>query len=41
MTVDTSVWIGYFTVFPSRESDRLAAAIAEGEAIALPGLLRT
>jgi predicted nucleic acid-binding protein len=41
MLVDTSVWIGHFNGHRSAQADPLAAAIADGEAIALPGLVLT
>lgn len=41
MLVDTSVWIDYFNGHHCAQADRLAAAIAYGEAIALPGLVLT
>ena len=41
MLVDTSVWIDYFNGFPSPESERLAKAIKDDEAIALPGIVWT
>jgi predicted nucleic acid-binding protein len=39
MLVDTSVWIDFFIGHRSAQADRLAAAIADGEAVALPGLV--
>lgn len=41
MLVDTSVWIDFFNGHRSAHSDRLAAAIADGETIDLPGLVIT
>lgn len=41
MLVDTSVWIDYFNGHPSPEANRLAQAISDNEAIALPGLVWT
>ncbi len=41
MLVDTSVWIDFFNGHRSAHADRLAVAIAESEAIALPGLVIT
>jgi predicted nucleic acid-binding protein len=41
MLVDTSVWIDYFNGHGSAQADRLAAAIADSEAISLPGLVIT
>jgi len=41
MLVDTSVWIDFFNGYESRESMRLANAIAEGEPIVVPGLVLT
>lgn len=41
MLVDTSVWIDYFNGYPSPEAERLARAISDDEAIALPGLVIT
>jgi predicted nucleic acid-binding protein len=39
--VDTSVWIDFLNGHPSRQADALAKAIAEGDAINLPGLVLT
>lgn len=39
MLVDTSVWIDFFNGHASGESNRLARAIADGEVIALSGLV--
>jgi predicted nucleic acid-binding protein len=39
--VDTSVWIDFFNGHPSPQAQRLARAIEDGEAIALPGLVYT
>lgn len=41
MLVDTSVWIDFFNGHPSAQAERLAAAVSDGEAIALPGLVIT
>lgn len=41
MLVDTSVWIDFFNGHRSAHADRLHAAIADGEVIALPGLVIT
>ncbi len=41
MLVDTSVWIDFFNGHRSPHADRLHTAIADGEAIALPGLVIT
>ena len=41
MIVDTSVWIDYFNGHPSREAQRLARAIEDGELIGIPGLVLT
>ena len=41
MLVDTSVWIDFFNGYDSRASMRLADAIAEGESIAVPGIVLT
>lgn len=41
MLVDTSVWIDFFNGFASAEAERLSRAIAEGERIALPGIVLT
>lgn len=41
MLVDTSVWIDFFNGYPSAQSERLSAAVADGEPIALPGLVLT
>jgi predicted nucleic acid-binding protein len=41
MLVDTSVWMDFFNGHRSAHADRLAAAIADSEAIALPGLVIT
>ena len=39
MLVDTSVWIDFLNGHPSAQADRLSQAIANGEAIAVPGLV--
>jgi predicted nucleic acid-binding protein len=39
MLVDTSVWIDFFNGHASAQADRLAQAIADGEAISLPGVV--
>lgn len=39
MLVDTSVWIDFLNGHESAHADRLAQAIASGEAIAVPGLV--
>ncbi len=39
--VDTSVWIDFFNGHRSAHADLLAASIADGEAIAVPGLVIT
>ena len=41
MIVDTSVWIDFLNGHPSRQAELLAQAIAEGDAIHLPGLVLT
>lgn len=41
MLVDTSVWIDFFNGHASPQAERLASAVADGEAIALPGLVIT
>ena len=41
MIVDTSVWIDFFNGFASAQAERLAVAVADGEAIAIPGLVYT
>jgi predicted nucleic acid-binding protein len=41
MLVDTSVWIDYFNGHLSPQADRLAQAIADGESLALTGLIWT
>ena len=41
MLVDTSVWIDYFNGHDSSQANRLAVAIADGEAIVIPGLVLT
>ena len=41
MLVDTSVWIDYFNGHPSPQADRLAQAIADGEPLAITGLIWT
>jgi predicted nucleic acid-binding protein len=41
MLVDTSVWIDYFNGYLSPEAERLATAIRDDEAIALPGIVWT
>lgn len=41
MLVDTSVWIDFFNGYDSAEAERLAQAIAEGESIAVAGLVVT
>ena len=41
MIADTSVWIDFLNGHASKDADRLARAIDEGEAIALPGLVYT
>ncbi|MDZ7855898.1 PIN domain nuclease [Sphaerotilus sp.] len=41
MLVDTSVWIDFFNGHASAQAERLTAAIADGEPIALPGLVIT
>ena len=41
MIVDTSVWIDFLNGHPSAQADALAHAIAEGDAISLPGLVLT
>ena len=41
MLVDTSVWIDYFNGHPSPEANRLAQAIADGEPLAITGLVWT
>jgi predicted nucleic acid-binding protein len=41
MLVDTSVWIDYFNGHRSAAAEHLTAAIADGEPIALPGLVIT
>lgn len=41
MIVDTSVWIDFLNGHPSPQADALAQAIAEGDAISLPGLVLT
>jgi predicted nucleic acid-binding protein len=41
MLVDTSVWVDYFNGYRSTHADRLTAAIADGETIAMPGLVIT
>lgn len=39
MIVDTSVWIDFLDGHPSAQADALFHAIAEGDAISLPGLV--
>ena len=41
MIVDTSVWIDFFNGHASSQAERLAKAIEDNEAIALPGLVYT
>ena len=41
MIVDTSVWIDFFNGHLSSQAQRLARAIEDNEAIALPGLVLT
>ena len=41
MLIDTSVWIDYFNGHASSQANRLAVAIADGEAIVIPGLVLT
>lgn len=41
MIVDTSVWIDFFNGHASAPAERLAAAITDGEPIAIPGLVYT
>lgn len=41
MLVDTSVWIDFFNGYDSPEAEHLAQAIAEGEPIAVAGLVVT
>ena len=41
MLVDPSVWIDFFKGHDSKESARLADAIADGEPVVLPGLVLT
>ena len=41
MLVDTSVWIDYFNGYASAQAERLEQAIANGEPIAIPGLVLT
>jgi predicted nucleic acid-binding protein len=41
MLVDTSVWIDFFNGHASTQAARLSRAIADGEAIQLPGLVIT
>ena len=39
MLVDTSVWIDFFNAHDSREAQLLAALIADGEPIQIPGIV--
>ncbi|MDB5731139.1 MAG: PilT protein, partial [Variovorax sp.] len=39
MLVDTSVWIDFLNGYDSAHADRLSQAIANGAAVAVPGLV--
>ena len=41
MLVDTSVWVDYFNGYRSPEANRLAQAMADGEPLAITGLIWT